>query len=1084
MDLDSGDHMPTSHNAAECTLWNVLHRSGSAEAADVLAALGTILPSIELVLASAATSPTDFTLHDDQHAFRVAQQMAEILPPSVLEALNPYELGLLILSAYLHDIGMTPQQRLLERHWKALICTPESLESPLTQSEREHFQAWLDDYADDIQLPLCTAAPTEDEVRLADKLVTHYARARHNDWSEAWISTHLAGRTLGSYEDWVADLIALCRSHHYGYEELRDARFDPRQAGSGGAVVHLRYLACVLRVADVLDVDPERTPDVVFAHRQIAAESVLYWRKDHATWLSRTGTALVITARPYRAAMEKAIRETAAGIEAELQLVARLNREIPFAYCSFRGVLPHTWDYPEAIDLQVQPFQNAYVYIDGAFRPNTRKLLQLLSGTQLYRDPLVAIRELIQNACDAIKEEIALQRLRTGSATDEYIARQHKVELRLEQRDDRYWLVCTDTGVGMTQSIIRDYLLVSGAGRRHDIADLERRCRAAGFVLKRTGEFGIGVLSYFMLADRVEMRTRRTHSVGGVTEPTGWYFETEGVGSFGELRRDEGAQQGSEVRLRLRKDEIKDPAASFLRVRKYLHETLRVLPCSFELTSPLAGCESLTIAHGWVREERELNEELVRRLQQRDTQDLPLELMPRADQERIKATQIHYDEIRREARDAVRWHSKAGDLPDGLGTYRIHVPVFALSGGISAGFLRSHVDGNQISIGRVGKGIMFRPEFESHHSWRGMATHLVLENEHRRTVARRRRFKCEIDWTDRRAGELSVDRGAFAGTVAAIEALRWVGGQGELLEGEVVDREPSAFDLVNVNLCARAKRARINSSWTVTYSETDPEVWAGVGLPAVSSRAFSYRPMPSRALLLNGKRVSVVPALRGHDEDSHYEGIGWPGTVWSPDRLVVCDEGWRLLPVPIWEQAQAHDDAGNRMPPVSRFPPGWKHVCCSVTDLGIVWNRAHPLMSLADAAAWTWWNNAGGEEADPLEFRAAIVAEPKRAAAWLASVVAGTSPRARWQSILERDSAFAEQVWTAVFGAPEKRGRNIARTTLVVWRESTNARGLRVFRPDGYEWVDVGAFGGLLPKPSASWILSFAEEARNSKSGR
>jgi hypothetical protein len=64
---------------------------------------------------------------------------------------------------------------------------------------------------------------------------------------------------------------------HEGYTELLKESFDPRPAGRYGEVVHLRYLACVLRVADILDVDPERTPPVLFHYRDIASKSVIYW---------------------------------------------------------------------------------------------------------------------------------------------------------------------------------------------------------------------------------------------------------------------------------------------------------------------------------------------------------------------------------------------------------------------------------------------------------------------------------------------------------------------------------------------------------------------------------------------------------------------------------------------------------------------------------------------------------------------------------------------------------------------------------------------------------------------------------------
>jgi HD-GYP domain-containing protein (c-di-GMP phosphodiesterase class II) len=65
------------------------------------------LPGIETILSKAATSPKDFTLHDEEHAYRVAEWMVRIIPGSAFNALNAYECMLLVLAAYLHDIGMT-----------------------------------------------------------------------------------------------------------------------------------------------------------------------------------------------------------------------------------------------------------------------------------------------------------------------------------------------------------------------------------------------------------------------------------------------------------------------------------------------------------------------------------------------------------------------------------------------------------------------------------------------------------------------------------------------------------------------------------------------------------------------------------------------------------------------------------------------------------------------------------------------------------------------------------------------------------------------------------------------------------------
>src|SRR5260221_5133381 len=47
-----------------------------------------------------------FTMHDNQHAIKVAHLMWSILSPERRETITPPEIGLIITSAYLHDVGM------------------------------------------------------------------------------------------------------------------------------------------------------------------------------------------------------------------------------------------------------------------------------------------------------------------------------------------------------------------------------------------------------------------------------------------------------------------------------------------------------------------------------------------------------------------------------------------------------------------------------------------------------------------------------------------------------------------------------------------------------------------------------------------------------------------------------------------------------------------------------------------------------------------------------------------------------------------------------------------------------------------
>lgn len=326
-------------------LWKqIQERTAEGDAERLL--LQRAMPEIERVLRSGGTSPKDFTLHDEGHSFRVARRMVEIIPPETLAGLSAAELALLLLSAYLHDIGMTPE-------WGKVAAIRNYLMSEPTdgfpEDELDRLRQWLAeregvDFAPPVSL------------HRMEELATYYCRARHNDWSAQWIREHMPTYRQAIYPGWMEDLILICQSHHFGYEELAQPRFDPRDRGAHG-VIHRRYLAAALRVADVLENDPERTPEVILHHRSITRSSEPYWLKDSLLNATIEGRQLTVSAYPTSALLHKAIEETVDQIESEFVVCHRLDREHPFADHPVTGkpTLPHRWSLDPFVIRKVQP---------------------------------------------------------------------------------------------------------------------------------------------------------------------------------------------------------------------------------------------------------------------------------------------------------------------------------------------------------------------------------------------------------------------------------------------------------------------------------------------------------------------------------------------------------------------------------------------------------------------------------------------------------------------------------------------------------------------------------------------------------
>jgi hypothetical protein len=132
---------------------------------------------------------------------------------------------------------------------------------------------------------------------------------------------------------------------------------------------------------------------------------------------------------------------------------------------------------------------------------NVPDLIHKLGGEELYgKSPELALRELVQNASDAIRARI----LHEGRAPD-----WGKISVRVREIDDVEWLEIEDNGIGMSLDVVRNYLLNFGSSF-WDSNDLLREFPGlARSGLSATGKYGIGFFSIFMLGEKVEVRTRR-----------------------------------------------------------------------------------------------------------------------------------------------------------------------------------------------------------------------------------------------------------------------------------------------------------------------------------------------------------------------------------------------------------------------------------------------------------------------------------------------------------------------------------------------------------------------------------------------
>lgn len=190
------------------------------------------------------------------------------------------------------------------------------------------------------------------------------------------------------------------------------------------------------------------------------------------------------------------------------------------------------------------------------FQAEISRLLHLLSES-LYQNREIAIRELVSNASDAIDKR------RHVSLTDSDVKADDLQVTLLPNKEDRT-LIIRDNGIGMTRDeLVENLGTIAHSGSLDYITKLQKSDKEEDVNL--IGQFGVGFYSSFMLAERVEVKTR------SVSEDKGWIWESTGDGNFSIAEPAEPLEIGSEIVLHLKKDldEYTDPTRLKFILKKY-----------------------------------------------------------------------------------------------------------------------------------------------------------------------------------------------------------------------------------------------------------------------------------------------------------------------------------------------------------------------------------------------------------------------------------------------------------------------------------------------------------------------------------
>lgn len=449
----------------------------------------------------------EFTLHDDEHLFRVLYLMERLLTKPVIDDLSVPERMLLILSAFFHDIGMAPDEKEVvawQKIWDTIPVIADKTEQKLFESFRRFYEARPEQK--EIIEKLIAEGNNSKASLIKSYMITDFIRQTHAERAREIIAQHWDGKIIYRNTDLTVELANICHSHtEYA---LKLMELDKNYLCGTNTYACLPLLGVILRLADILDFDAKRTPLVLYSHLYVRHPvSIQEWEKHRAieNW-EISPDIIQFSAKCKHPAIEASIHEFCNLIDRELSIcnniISALNEFNQSKVRNIQVKIPFQVNREKIKTEKNIHNQPLYTYRDTKFSLSKRQVIDLLMGTKLYGNPEIALRELLQNSIDACLLRLA-QEIKWG-----HIRYEPEITVKYYTENNEEILEVFDNGTGMDEYIIDNYYSKVGTSfyKSIDFYNLKSQSNAD---FTPTSRFGIGILSCFMVADTLIVDTKR-----------------------------------------------------------------------------------------------------------------------------------------------------------------------------------------------------------------------------------------------------------------------------------------------------------------------------------------------------------------------------------------------------------------------------------------------------------------------------------------------------------------------------------------------------------------------------------------------
>ena len=491
----------------------------------------------------------EYTEHNIEHVNTMIGLVNDIIPQKTQDIMTKADWLLIVLSIYFHDLGM-------------LVSKDEYQ----NRNSNRQYVEFEEDYKSENDTYLNSLTPDEKERFIYQEYVRKNHGKRIADWLngenedlyDKKVLELVNGMVKGLKRLFVQDIALVCASHNED-DLANDTKYPVKRDYGMNAdeKANIFYAALILRTADMLHITGDRAPSEEY---QIISPrnpiSQIEWAKQASVYSVSPKDQVDEDGNVDKSIQSDTFEVTGFFEDPkgffplmdylnyaknQLQTSFKLNEEKKKKYAS---EYDFPWKNIDGNNVQTKDYERHQL----SFTIDQHKILDLLVGETLYNNITVSLRELAQNAIDAVKVK---------KYEYEYEGKGKYVpEVKVSWYPETRQLIVADNGTGMDMTIIENHLLKVGSSRYSD-EDFKKKHPYFYSISK----FGIGLLTCFLVADDVDILTKKESEkkplLLKVSKLHGKYLLKHGKEGNSQLSLLDETGSGTSIMLRI-KNEITD----------------------------------------------------------------------------------------------------------------------------------------------------------------------------------------------------------------------------------------------------------------------------------------------------------------------------------------------------------------------------------------------------------------------------------------------------------------------------------------------------------------------------------------------